>query len=181
MKLIFIYGPPAAGKYTVAKEVATLTGFRVMHNHIFVDAITPIFEFGSKPFGRIYQVMRNAFLTEAAQDGREGLIHTYCYAHEEDDATVQHVIDTVESNGGELCFVQLVCDEETVMQRVENDSRKEFGKIADRELLKGILARHELFEPVPMRESLQIDSRVNSPQEAAKLIVNHYVLNTGNE
>lgn len=172
MRLVFIYGPPAAGKYTVAKEVATLTGFRVLHNHIFVDAITPIFEFGSKPFGRIYQLMRSAFLTEAAQDGRDGLIHTFCYAKDEDDAAVQSVIDIVESNGGEVCFVQLVCDEETVMQRVTNDSRKEFGKIADKELLKSILSRHELFNPIPMRASLQIDSRVISPQEAAKIIVN---------
>jgi hypothetical protein len=62
------------------------------------------------------------------------------------------------------------------MQRVTNDSRKRFGKIADRELLKGILSRHELFSPVPMRESLAIDSCVISPQEAARLIVNHYKL-----
>jgi len=176
MKLIFIYGPPAAGKFTVAKEVAALMGFRVMRNHIFVDAIKPIFEFASPPFFRIYSLMRNAFLTEAVREGRDGLIHTFCYAKTEDDATVQEVIDIVESNGGEVCFVQIICDEDTVLQRVTNDSRKEFGKIADAETLKGLLSRHELFAPVPMRESLAIDSRAVSAKESADLIVNHYKL-----
>ena len=39
MKLIVIYGPPAAGKLTVAKELSKLTGFKVLHNHITIDLI----------------------------------------------------------------------------------------------------------------------------------------------
>jgi tRNA uridine 5-carbamoylmethylation protein Kti12 len=29
MRLVFLYGPPAVGKLTVAKELSTLTGFVV--------------------------------------------------------------------------------------------------------------------------------------------------------
>lgn len=34
MKLMFIYGPPAAGKLTVAKALCAHTGFKLFHNHL---------------------------------------------------------------------------------------------------------------------------------------------------
>jgi len=39
MELLFIYGPAAVGKLTVARELAKLTGFRLFHNHLTVDAV----------------------------------------------------------------------------------------------------------------------------------------------
>ena len=33
MKCIFICGPPASGKLTIAKELVALTGYSLMHNH----------------------------------------------------------------------------------------------------------------------------------------------------
>jgi len=42
MKLVFIYGPPASGKLTVARELATLTGYRLFHNHLIVDAVAAV-------------------------------------------------------------------------------------------------------------------------------------------
>ncbi len=50
MILIFIYGMPASGKLTVARELAGITGFKLFHNHQVVDLLLSIFEFGSKPF-----------------------------------------------------------------------------------------------------------------------------------
>jgi tRNA uridine 5-carbamoylmethylation protein Kti12 len=55
MELIIIHGPPAAGKLTVANEVAKLTGFKVFHNHLSIDCVKPVFEFGSEAFWRIVQ------------------------------------------------------------------------------------------------------------------------------
>lgn len=39
MKLVFIYGMPAAGKLTVAKELAGLSGYKLFHNHQVVDLL----------------------------------------------------------------------------------------------------------------------------------------------
>lgn len=53
MKLIFLYGPPAAGKLTIARALAVITGFAVFHNHLVVDAVESIFPFGSERFTRL--------------------------------------------------------------------------------------------------------------------------------
>ncbi|MBD0327065.1 MAG: AAA family ATPase, partial [Pyrinomonadaceae bacterium] len=49
MKLIFLHGLPGVGKLTVARELAKLTGFKVFHNHLAVDLVESLFEFGSQP------------------------------------------------------------------------------------------------------------------------------------
>jgi len=37
--LLYIYSPPASGKFTVATTLAELTGFSLFHNHLSVDAV----------------------------------------------------------------------------------------------------------------------------------------------
>jgi predicted kinase len=32
--LCLVYGPPAVGKLTVAKEIAARIGYRLVHNHV---------------------------------------------------------------------------------------------------------------------------------------------------
>ena len=48
--LVYIYGPPASGKLTVATRLSALTGMPLFHNHLTVNAVTPVFAFGSPPF-----------------------------------------------------------------------------------------------------------------------------------
>ena len=47
MRLIFIYGLPAVGKLTVAKELAAKTGYKLFHNHLVVDLLISTFELGA--------------------------------------------------------------------------------------------------------------------------------------
>jgi replication-associated recombination protein RarA len=48
MKLLFLYGPPAVGKLTVAREVSALTGYRLFHNHLTVNLTLAVFDFAQK-------------------------------------------------------------------------------------------------------------------------------------
>jgi tRNA uridine 5-carbamoylmethylation protein Kti12 len=50
MKLVFIYGPPAAGKLTVATELSRLTGFKLFHNHVSIQFVESLFEYGTRTF-----------------------------------------------------------------------------------------------------------------------------------
>ena len=175
MKLVFLYGAPAVGKLTVANEIAALTDFKVFHNHLSIDAIEPIFDFGTKPFQKLIDLIRVETIAEAAREN-VSLIHTFCYAKDSDDEYVQKIIETVESNGGEICFALLVCERVELERRVVIETRKKFGKANDLTLLNEILDKYDLFSPVPFRESLIVDNTTLSPETVARKIIEHYEL-----
>jgi chloramphenicol 3-O-phosphotransferase len=174
VKLIFIYGPPAAGKLTVAEALAALIGFKVFHNHLTVDLAHAFFEFGTPAFGRYIDHLRLEAFEVAAREGVNGVIFTFVYALRWDDGFVQDVKDIVERRGGQVFFVQLVCDRETLEGRVAEESRQRFRKIKDVEKLREVLGRHELFASIPFVSSLTIDTTHTSPDEAARRIIEHY-------
>ena len=175
MKLIFIYGAPAVGKLTVANEIAKQTDFKVFHNHLSIDAIEPIFDFGTKPFARLTALIRVETIAEAARENIN-LIHTFCYAKDLDDKYVTKITEAVESNGGEVCFVLLTCEKDELERRVLEESRKQFGKANNLEILREILGKYDLFSRVPERESLQIDNTNLPPAATTQIITEHFKL-----
>lgn len=176
MKLIFLYGAPAVGKLTVAHELAKLTGFRVFHNHLTIDRIEPVFDFGTPSFFKLINLIRLETVAEAARADID-LIYTFCYAKDSDDAHVAESTETVETNGGEICFVLLTCDRGELERRVLEESRKRYGKANNLEILDEILGKYDLSSPVPQRESLQIDNTNLAPLETARKIAEHFHLN----
>lgn len=175
MKLIFIYGAPAAGKLTVANEIAAQTGFKVFHNHLSIDCIEPIFEFGTKSFGKLIDLIRVETVAEAARENVD-LIYTFCYAKDKDDAHVEKISKAVEENGGEVCFVLLRCDRSELEKRVLEESRRKHGKANNLEILAEILDNYDLFSPVNNRESFIIDNTNLSAFDTAQKIIEHFDL-----
>ena len=178
MKLIFIYGPPAAGKLTVAKELAQATEFKLFHNHLSVDLLTPVFEFGSRSFFRLINKFRLEIIEEAAKENISGLIFTFCYAPRIDDGFVEGVVQAVERYDGQVCFVQLYCDRAGLEERVTDRSRSSHGKLNDVEALRECLDRYDMFSVVANYESLSIDNSALTPREVARKIIARYELTT---
>ena len=175
MKLLFIYGSPAVGKLTVANEIAARTDFRVFHNHLSIDAIKPVFEFGSKSFFKLIELIRVETVSEAARQN-VNLIYTFCYAKDLDDAHVEKIAKSVEENGGEVCFVLLKADRRALDERVREDSRKAMGKAKTVEMMDYFHETYDLASPVPERESLIIDNTNLPATDAAQQIIEHFNL-----
>lgn len=53
VELVFLHGPAASGKLTIARELSALTGLPVFHNHLVVDVLLEVFEFGGPEFVRL--------------------------------------------------------------------------------------------------------------------------------
>ena len=175
MRLLCIYGPPAAGKLTVARKVAARTGFKVFHNHLSIDCVEPIFEFGTPPFGKLVNLIRHEIIAEAARQEID-LIYTYCYAKDQDDPHVSRIVKLVEASDGEVKFVQLVCSKNELLKRVVSEDRKAFRKAQTIDLMEHLFEAYDLFSPVAAGESLSIDNTSLSPEKAAEQIVAHYRL-----
>src|SRR5690349_1494558 len=175
MRLVFIYGPPASGKLTVAKELVKLTGFRLFHNHVSIEFVQSLFEFGSKPFWRLTDKYRTEMMEEAAKEGVD-TIFTFVYGKTTDDPFVRSVLRKVKAHGGKVCFVRLQCRRDELKRRVTSKFRKSRGKIATKKLLSQVFKKFDLDSEIPFEPSLTIDTEAQSPREAAKTIVRHYSL-----
>jgi hypothetical protein len=176
MKLIIIHGPPAAGKLTVANELARRTHFKVFHNHLSIDCVKPVFDFGTLPFLRLVERIRFDMIAEAARENVD-LIHTFVYASGEDDLHYARLIASAEDNGGEVHLVLLVCEDDERRQRIVSESRVQIGKLTDPGAIDTQRERYDLLSPLAGRETLIIDTTNIAPREAAIKIIRHYRLN----
>jgi AAA domain len=173
MKLLIIYGAPAAGKHTVGTELARMTGFRLFHNHLSIDCVKPIIDFGSPEFWRVNVDVRAAIISGAAR-AEIDVIQTFVYDRGVDDHYFMELIDAAEKFGGAVHLVLLVCDKEERKLRMGNESRVRLGKLTDPEAVDRSKCRMD--EPFPGRETLIIDTTKLPPEAAAKRIVEHFGL-----
>lgn len=176
MKLIIIHGAPAAGKLTIANEVGRLTGFKVFHNHLTIDCVKPVFEFGSPGFWRIIAKLRVETIAEAAREGID-IIHTFCYAKGADDEHFADLIAAAEDNGGEVHTVLLLCNDEVRRRRIANESRVKIGKLTDPDSVTRSRELRDLESPLQGRDTLVIDTSGISPEIAAERIIEYFGLN----
>src|SRR4029434_8867211 len=117
MKLILLYGPPAVGKLTIAREIARLTGFKVFHAHLTVDLVASIFPRSAPAYLQLVWDIRFAVFVQAGRAHLDGLIFTTVYGRDR-EPFIARSVEVVESYGGEVYFVHLSCHTETLRQRV---------------------------------------------------------------
>lgn len=182
-KVIFIYGPIAAGKLTVAREVEKLTGIQLVHNHAIIDFTKEIFpEHESKPRHALAEKMHFETFKTLLQEGTS-FIFTLAYAKSyvsrtglSDPALVKKLAAIVEKNGGVFCPVQLLPEKKEVLKRVTAASRKEFGKLRDLKIMKMLTDREGMFDHGPFKNNFVIDNTSIPAKKAAQMIVEKFGL-----
>lgn len=137
VKLIFLYGPAAAGKLTTARAIAARTGLPVFHNHLVVDALLEVFPFGSPEFVRLRELFWIETFRAAAASGCS-LVFTFAPEGTVPTGFPSRVRAAVEESGGSVVFVHLEVSSSEQERRIENADRREFNKLASLETLRRI-------------------------------------------
>ncbi|MFA4975774.1 MAG: AAA family ATPase [Candidatus Paceibacterota bacterium] len=171
MKTIILYGAPAVGKLTVAKELSKITGFELLHNHLINDLINVAADFGTTEFWKMAHKYRLDIIEQAMVNKRKGIILTFFYAKEADDLYLKKVIDKAKKHNGKIFFIHLLCEHKELFKRLKHPSRKFFKKLKDVKKLNEVIKKHEIFSDVPFKPNLSIDNTKISPKKVAKLIV----------
>ncbi|VTU38958.1 AAA family ATPase [Variovorax sp. RA8] len=175
MKLIFIYGPPASGKLTIARELSRITGLPVFHNHLIVDAVASIFPFGTDQFVRLREQMWLDVMREAAASQRS-LIFTFAPEPTVASGFHNRAVDVVKVAGGSTLFVQLRVPVAEQEKRLTAASRAEFGKLRSLSLLRELRAQFEASERAMPPGELAIDTSALEPPAAAHKIASALAL-----
>jgi hypothetical protein len=137
MDLIFLFGPAAAGKLTVARTLAERTGFALFHNHLVVDAVAAVFPFGSPQFIRLREDYWLAMFRAAAADDRS-LIFTFAPEPTVAADFPARVAQIIEQVGGRIFFVALNLEVAEQERRLIRADRASFGKLRSVDILREI-------------------------------------------
>jgi chloramphenicol 3-O-phosphotransferase len=178
MKLVFLYGLPAAGKFTVAKELAALTGYKLFHNHLVVDMLLSVFEFGSEPFVALREDIWLSVFEEAASTGIHGFIFTFNPETSVSGSFVTNASDLVVNLGGSIEFVELTAPHAELLRRIANPDRQQHRKLTSAPLFEQLHA-DGVFDTSHMpKPHILIDTSICTAAEAAAEIAKQLRLPT---
>lgn len=170
MKLIFLHGLPGVGKLTVANELSKLTGFKIFHNHLTVDLVQSVFEFGSLPFIELREKIWLEVFSRAVAANLNGLIFTFAFDRTVRGSFIEETLRIIESGGGEVFFVELRCSPEEIERRIEHPSRQRFGKLDSVERFRELEEAGAFVDPGIPKDRLVVDTTELSASDAANLI-----------
>lgn len=175
MNLVFLYGPPAVGKLTVAKELAKKLDLPLVDNHSIVNPVARVFGWGHPEQKRLADEFRLELFRSAARADKS-LITTFGGGGKHYDAFIQATVRAVRDNGGDAIFIRLFAPKETLVSRVADASRVEKFTIATEKKLTEIFERvPDVFAAALVGEHLEVDTSLHSPDESAAIIA-EYVL-----
>lgn len=124
MRLLVIFGPPAVGKMTVGRAVASRSEFRLFHNHAVLEPLLEVFDYGTPPFRRLLGEFRRQVVEEAAAADVD-LILTYVWGLDlaEDARWIDDKVSHYAQRGAEVSFVELYADLDTRLARNRTEHR----------------------------------------------------------
>lgn len=169
MRCIFIHGPAASGKLTIATVLGALSGLPVFHNHLAVDAALSLFDFGSPGFVGFRDSIWLSAFTQAVREDRS-FIFTFNPESSVPPSFIDTVREVVQRGGGGIVFVALTCAEPVIESRISSASRSAFRKLTSLEQYRRLRDSGAFSFPSLPDPDLVIATDTVSPEEAARQI-----------
>lgn len=129
MTLVFISGLPGVGKLTIARELAELTGFPLFHNHLTVDLLLSVFDFGSPPFVELRESIWLSVFEQSLKSNLPGLIFTFNAENSVRQSFVEKTVELFAAHRSPIHFIQLTCCEAELERRMNAPSRRDYKKM----------------------------------------------------
>ena len=173
MKLIFVSGMPASGKLTVARELSSLTGYKVFHNHLTVDLLLEVFEYGTPEFIELRERMWLDVFKAASKAGYEGLIFTFVPERTVRQGFIERTLAQMNGTGGKVVFVELHCSSEAIENRLATEERRSYKKLTSMQQFQELVAAGTFLTPEMPAPQLSIDTTHHAPRESALIIARY--------
>ena len=169
MRFVVLTGPPAVGKLTVARELQLLSGWRLFHNHLIVDALLAVFEFGSADFIELRESIWLDVFSRASKAGVDGLIFTFNPENTVAQDFITRLVADAKARGDSLSFVALTCDEAEIERRLGSASRVG-QKLNSLELYRTLKADGAFDRPIMPAPDFSVATDRSTPADTARQI-----------
>ena len=174
-----LIGMPAVGKYTVAKELAAITGARLVDNHsianvifnlIAVDGVTPLPPGTFSHVGRVRATVMDMIADVAPRDLSYVFTIVLAGNNPAEQVIFDRMVEVAGLRGSLFVPVLLSCRTEELIERAATDSRIQRMKLIDP------LKIAEMNDGLPQFETdhpntLRLDTSDSPPEETARRIL----------
>ena len=182
--VIFIYGPIAVGKLTVAEVLSKKLGYKLAHNHHINDFVREIFDRGSHASHIMKEELRY-YVLETIVRAKVDVIATHCYSDNFVSSTglsdlkyVKTLEKKLTKLGAKFCPVHLMASNTELFKRVGLNSRKRFHKLVSKKIMKTYLTRagNDHQASPRLQNNFVIDNTNISAKKAASMVIKHFKL-----
>jgi len=176
MRLLFLHGPPASGKYTVGRALADRTGWELYHNHLVVDEALRHHAFGTPGFVAARDAAWRAHFTAAVADPARRVIFTFNPESSVPQAFLDWLFRDLVAAGATVHSAGLTLAEAELEARLASAQRRQFRKLTDLDLYRRLRDSGEFSRPRIPRTDCWLDTGVLAPAEAAAQLDRHFHL-----
>jgi deoxyadenosine/deoxycytidine kinase len=180
--VVFIYGPIAVGKLTVAKLLSEKLGYRLAHNHHINDFVQEIFDRDSYASHAMKDQLRYIVM-ENMVSANINFIATHCYSHNfvsktglSDPKYVKTLEKKLTKLGAKFYAVHLKAENGELLRRVNQNSRKQFKKLTDKKIMNELFLKNDWQTSPKLKNQLIIDNTNLSPQKVSDMIIKYFKL-----
>ena len=175
-----IIGPQAVGKMTVGQELAKITGYKLLYNHMTIEMVREIFDYDKTSFRKINTIIRYEIFKEFSKRNEKGIIFTGCFDFGNDFKKEKEETDKWMNLFEENYTIELETTLEERLRRnktanrLEHKASKRNLEWSEKDLLESI-KRHRLNSNPGEGEKvfknfMKIDNTNLSATEVAKII-----------
>ena len=180
--VLVLYGAPAVGKFTVAKEIIKNINFKIFHNHAIKDVIWEFFPRGTNSDQVLFEQIVFLFFQHISENHINTVL-TNTHSANFVSATGLTNVDLykkiekiIKPHGGQMLYVQLVADSKEIVKRVSHPNRKLHKKLVDKNIMEKVLVEKDWVTPAKLKNQIIIDNTKLSPKKVAGMIIEHFKL-----
>lgn len=187
--IIYLIGIPAVGKYSTAREIARLTGAKLVDNQVINTPIysvvgydgTDAFQFPASAWKQIEKIQRAVLAVIRDCPPDESFIFTNCLDANvpNDVAWYKRVERVAKLRKAQFFPVWLTCDAKKIRERKAGADRKARWKDTDLSNIDRWVNQFEVLK-VEDPNALTLDTSSTSPTQTARRILDHVkLINSG--